>query len=131
MATPISSPYASGWIFAFRPRKVVETFWIHQNVRNGHVYIRLMKQHILQNAYFLRYSRKTVFLMPPEQKNSDFDINARITTVRVRIAVPCPSREEVCKKLFARTICKNAWLKRTRALSYRRAFEISFLHLTQ
>ena len=94
MATPISSPYASGWIFAFRPRKVVETFSIHQNVRNGHVYIRLMKQHILQNAYFLRYSRKTVFLMPPEQKNSDFDINARITTIALQTSL------KICNDVF-------------------------------
>ena len=64
MATPISSPYASGWIFLFRPRKVVETFRIQQNVCNGHVYIQLMKQRILQNAFFLRYSRKTDFFPP-------------------------------------------------------------------
>ena len=77
MATPISSPYASGWIFLFRPRKVVETFRIHQNVCNGHVYKQLMKQHILQNAFFLRYSRKTDFLMLGQHEISYFD--ARIT----------------------------------------------------
>ena len=34
-------------IVEFRSRKVVETFLIQQNVRNGHIYIRVMKQHIL------------------------------------------------------------------------------------
>ena len=82
MATPISSPYASGWIFLFRPRKVVETFRIQQNVCNGHVYIQLMKQRILQNSYFLRYSRKTDFLMLRQHEMSYIDV--RITAVALQ-----------------------------------------------
>ena len=42
-------------------RKVMETFLMHQNVRNGHVYIRVMKQHIPSNAPFLGKLRKTDF----------------------------------------------------------------------
>ena len=78
MTTPISLPFAYGAFFVSRPRKVVETFWIHQNVRNGHVYIRLMKQHMLQNAYFLRYSRKTDFVDLAMPKMSYFT-DARAT----------------------------------------------------
>ena len=39
--------------FLFRPRKVVDTFQIHQNVPNSHIYMQLMivmKQHIPKNA---------------------------------------------------------------------------------
>ena len=32
--------------FVFWARKVAETFSIQQNVRNGHIYIGLMKQHM-------------------------------------------------------------------------------------
>ena len=32
--------------FVFRRRKVQESKTIHQNVRNGHIYIQLMKQHM-------------------------------------------------------------------------------------
>jgi hypothetical protein len=32
-----------------------------QNVRNGHIYIDVIKQHIAQIAYFLRKSPKTDF----------------------------------------------------------------------
>ena len=98
MATPISSPYASGWIFLFRPRKVVETFRIHQNVCNGHVYKQLMKQHILQNAFFLRYSRKTDFLMLGQHEISYFD--ARITVVARQ------TTRQICTEVFVGLPCK-------------------------
>ena len=39
-------PFFATAIFAFRPRKVLETFLIQQNVRNCHIYIQLMKQHM-------------------------------------------------------------------------------------
>ena len=38
--------FARLWIFAFRSRKVVEAFPIHQNVRNWLIYIGAMNQHI-------------------------------------------------------------------------------------
>ena len=40
---------------------VLKTLAMEQNVRNTHIYIEVMKQHIPQNAYFLRKSRKTDF----------------------------------------------------------------------
>ena len=51
-------------------------------MRNGHVYIQLMKQHTLQNAYFLGYSRKTDFLMLRQHEISYFDV--RITAVALQ-----------------------------------------------
>ena len=42
-------PTVLGWIFVSWPRIVLETIWIHQNVRNCFIYIRLMKKHMLQN----------------------------------------------------------------------------------
>ena len=51
-------------------------------MRNGHVYVRLIKQHKLQNAYFLGYSRKTDFLMLGQHEISYFD--ARITAVALQ-----------------------------------------------
>ena len=41
--------------------KLVEPFPAHQNVRNGHIYISVMKQHRVKNAYFSRKSQKTIF----------------------------------------------------------------------
>ena len=41
--------------------EVLETFRMQQNVRNVHVYIQVVKQHMGLNAYFSRKSRKTVF----------------------------------------------------------------------
>ena len=43
-----------GWISVSRPRKVAETIWIHQNVRNGRIYMRLMKQYMPQNNQKIR-----------------------------------------------------------------------------
>ena len=43
---------------------------------------RAIKQHILQNAYFLGYSRKTDFLMLGQHETSYFD--ARITAVALQ-----------------------------------------------
>ena len=48
---------------------IVETFLIYQNYRNGHIYIRVMKQHIGKNAYFLRKSRKTDFVVSSDPKS--------------------------------------------------------------
>jgi hypothetical protein len=41
---------------------VEETSLVVQNVGSGFIYIRVMKQHILQNAYFLEKSPKTDLL---------------------------------------------------------------------
>ena len=41
--------------------RVLETYQTHQNVRNVHVYIGVVKQHIPQNAYFQRKSPITDF----------------------------------------------------------------------
>jgi hypothetical protein len=43
-------------IYVSRPLMIVKTCLIAQNVRNGHIYIDVMKQHIPQTAYFLRKS---------------------------------------------------------------------------
>ena len=41
---------------------IIETSFIRQNYRNGHIYIKVMKQHIVLNAYFSRKLRKTNFM---------------------------------------------------------------------
>ena len=44
------------------PVKVLATIETRQNVRNGHIYISVMKEHImLYCAYFLRYWPKSFF----------------------------------------------------------------------
>ena len=48
-------------IFVSWPLLVIEAFLMVQNVRNSHIYIDVVKQHIAQNAYFLRKSQKTDF----------------------------------------------------------------------
>ena len=50
------------------PRNVLQTFPIQQNLRNGHIYIRVMKQHISWNAFFLRKTRKTDLVVAINQK---------------------------------------------------------------
>ena len=60
-ATPISCILAELLNFETLFRKTAETFLIHQNVRNRRIYIGVMKQHIGQNAYFSRKSRKAIF----------------------------------------------------------------------
>ena len=56
-------------IFAFWPRKVLETFPIQQNVRNGHIYIGVMKQHIPENAHIKSYGQTTVFKLRKNVKS--------------------------------------------------------------
>ena len=48
-------------IFVSWPLTVIEAFVTVKIVRNGHIYIDVVKQHTAQNAYFLRKSQKTDF----------------------------------------------------------------------
>ena len=55
-------------------RKVVETFWIHQNVRNGHIYIQLMSYEAtygLKCLLFEKFTKKW-FLHDRVAKNHNF-----------------------------------------------------------
>ena len=45
-------------IFVSWTLTVIEAFVTVQIVRNGHIYIDVVKQHTAQNAYFLRKSQK-------------------------------------------------------------------------
>ena len=47
--------------FALRFRKVLQTILIHQNKRNHHIYIRVLKQHMPLSDQELRYSTITNF----------------------------------------------------------------------
>ena len=67
-------------------------------MHNGHVYIQLMKQHTLQNAYFLGYSRKTDFLMLRQHEISYFDV--RITAVALQ------TTRQICTEVFVGLPCK-------------------------
>jgi hypothetical protein len=58
-------------IYASRPLMIVKTWLIVQNVRNGHIYRNIMKEHKPQTAYFLRKSPKTDF-RPLEMQKSVF-----------------------------------------------------------
>jgi hypothetical protein len=44
-------------IFVSWPLTVIEAFVTVQIVRNGHIYIDVVKQHTAQHAYFLRKSQ--------------------------------------------------------------------------
>ena len=48
-------------IFVSWPLLVIEAFLMVQNVRNSHIYIDVVKQHIAQNVYFLKKSQNTYF----------------------------------------------------------------------
>ena len=48
-------------IFVSWPLTVIKAFVTVHIVRNGHIYIHVLKQHTVQNAYFLRKSQKTEF----------------------------------------------------------------------
>ena len=43
-----------------------------ENIRNGHIYIRLMKQHMTKNEHITRYLLETVFpqMYPSNSCNS-------------------------------------------------------------
>ena len=47
------------FIFAPEEQKALESQTVHQNVRNGHIYIQLMQQHMSLNEQITRYSLKT------------------------------------------------------------------------
>ena len=54
---------------AFRLVRIVESFVIQQNVRNGHIYIQLVKQLVPESAYFLKYWAKTDLKCLKSSKN--------------------------------------------------------------
>ena len=45
-------------MFISASKLVLETFPIQQDVRNGHIYMKLVKQHILQDAHVSRKSQR-------------------------------------------------------------------------
>ena len=61
--------------FVFWARKVVETFSIQQNVRNGHIYIGLMKQHMALIAQKKDIRQKLNFGHTPHSCGMNFCIS--------------------------------------------------------
>ena len=53
--------------------KVLKNRCVMENIRNDHIYIQLMKQHMTKNEHITRYLRKPIFL---ENHNSNFCIFA-------------------------------------------------------